>query len=90
MEIVVGSLVRSKAGRDKGDLFIVLKKDSEYVYLADGKSRKAENPKKKKIKHVQPSGKISDEVLAKLAYAGSVENFEVRNALAELGGYNIG
>lgn len=90
MEIVVGSLVRSKAGRDKGDLFIVLSKDSEYVYLADGKSRKAENPKKKKIKHVQPSGKVSDELSARLAEAGRAENFEVRNALEELGGYDIG
>ena len=47
-----GSLVYSIAGRDKGTLFLVLKKDGDYVYLADGNLRKVENPKKKKIKHV--------------------------------------
>ena len=33
-------------------MFLVLKKDGDYVYLADGNLRKVENPKKKKIKHV--------------------------------------
>ena len=52
MEIERGSLVYSIKGRDKGNLFLVLKRDKDFVYLADGILRKAENPKKKKIKHV--------------------------------------
>ena len=52
MEIERGSLVYSIAGRDKGNLFLVLKRDGDFVYLADGNLRRAENPKKKKLKHV--------------------------------------
>lgn len=89
MEIKIGSLVRSKAGHDKGGLFIVLALDGDCAYIADGKTRKAERPKRKKLKHLQGSDKISDSIPAKLK-SGRVENFEVRNALAELGGNNIG
>ncbi len=48
MEISAGSVVRSKAGRDKGDLFIVLAREGEYAYLANGELRKSDRPKKKK------------------------------------------
>ncbi|MGB8454293.1 MAG: KOW domain-containing RNA-binding protein [Anaerocolumna sp.] len=48
-----GSLAVSKAGHDKGEIFVILKSDSEYVYLMDGKLRTFEKPKKKNIKHVQ-------------------------------------
>ena len=33
MEIIEGSIVRSIAGRDKGDLFIVLSREGDFVYL---------------------------------------------------------
>ncbi len=85
MEVEVGSVVRSKAGRDKGGLFIVIARDSEYAYLADGDRRRAENPKKKKLRHIQVSGKIAEAVKAE-AEAGLVTNIQVRKALAEIGG----
>ncbi len=53
MEYEFGTIVFSKAGHDKGEIFVILKSDSEYVYLMDGKYRTLEKPKKKKIKHVQ-------------------------------------
>ena len=58
MEIERGSLVYSIKGRDKGNLFLVLKREKDFVYLADGILRKAENPKKKKIKHVNRTNKL--------------------------------
>ena len=84
MEVLVGSVVRSLAGHDKGGYFIVLKISGDCAYLADGKLRKAESPKKKKLKHIQKSGIISQEILTKLQNGEAVENFEVRKALAEL------
>ena len=84
MEVLVGSVVRSLAGHDKGDYFIVLSMNGEYAYVADGKLRKAETPKKKKLKHLQKSGKIAVELKEKLDSNECVENFEVRKALAEL------
>ncbi len=48
-----GMLARSKAGHDKGCVYVILQTDETYVYLADGFRRKLANPKKKKKKHVQ-------------------------------------
>lgn len=90
MEVLIGSVVRSKAGRDKGDLFIVLAREGEYAYLANGDLRKVDNPKKKKLKHLQPSGKVSEFIKNKLETVGKVTNSEVRKALAEIGGQDIG
>ena len=52
MEIAKSNIVRSDAGRDKGKLFVVLAVEGEFLLLADGKSRKVENPKRKKRRHV--------------------------------------
>ena len=49
-----GQIVRSLAGRDKDHYQVVLKiVDRSYIYLVDGKRRKLDNPKKKKVSHVQ-------------------------------------
>ena len=84
MEVLVGSMVRSLAGHDKSDYFIVLSINGEYAYVADGKLRKVESPKKKKLKHLQKSGKVAVELKERLDNNECVENFEVRKALAEL------
>lgn len=82
MEYRVGQLVRSKAGRDKGIDFVVVKADNGYVYVADGRMRKLENPKKKKIKHIQGSYKVSDS-LAELIERGLAENYMIREFLTQ-------
>ena len=46
-------VVRSTHGHDKGGIFMVLAVEGEYVFLADGRKRRVEKPKKKKIKHAQ-------------------------------------
>lgn len=50
----IGMLARSKAGHDKGHVYVILQTDETYVYLTDGSNRKTDNPKRKKRKHVQP------------------------------------
>lgn len=52
MEAITGTIVRSRAGRDKGNFLVVIRTDENFVYLADGKERKLDAPKKKRIKHV--------------------------------------
>ena len=84
MEVIAGMVVRSTAGRDKGDLFIVLSREGEYAYLANGELRKVDRPKKKKLKHLQPNSKVSEFIQNKLAAQGKVTNSEVRKALSEL------
>ncbi len=51
--IEAGMLAKSKAGRDKGQIYVICEVDETYVYLADGKNRTLQNQKKKKKKHVQ-------------------------------------
>jgi ribosomal protein L14E/L6E/L27E len=50
-----GFVVFSKKGRDKGKAMVVLNIEGEYLFLADGKLRTLDKPKKKKLKHVQPT-----------------------------------
>lgn len=83
MEIIEGSIVRSIAGRDKGDLFIVLSREGDYAYLANGELRKVDRPKKKKLKHLQGSNSVSEFIQNKLQTTGKVTNSEVRKALSE-------
>ena len=75
MEIQKGSVVRSKAGRDKGIVFMVLSLDEDSAYIADGKKRKIEDPKRKKLKHLQGYNDI-------LNIEGEITNSKVRKALA--------
>lgn len=56
-ELRPGQLVISKAGRDKGKWFVVYKIEGPWVYLVDGKTRRLERPKKKNIRHLQPTHK---------------------------------
>ena len=48
-----GMLARSKAGHDKGKVYVIIVVDDTYVYLADGSIRTLGHLKKKKKKHVQ-------------------------------------
>lgn len=48
-----GMLARSKAGHDAGRIYVIIDTDDAYVYLADGRIRTLDKPKKKKKKHVQ-------------------------------------
>lgn len=61
MDIVKGSVVIAKAGRDKGKAFAVTEilSDRE-VLIADGRSRPLERPKRKNIIHLQATATTVD------------------------------
>ncbi len=52
-KIEPGMFARSKAGHDKGCLYLIGKTEGEYVYLVDGTRKTLAKPKKKKQKHIQ-------------------------------------
>ncbi|MEG1017650.1 MAG: KOW domain-containing RNA-binding protein [Oscillospiraceae bacterium] len=52
MEIQRGTAAMSKAGRDKGRYFAVLEISQDFALIADGKLRRIEKPKRKKLKHL--------------------------------------
>lgn len=58
MQIVEGSVVRATAGRDKGGFFAVIEVDDTCAYLSDGRRRKLETPKKKKLRHLAPTATV--------------------------------
>lgn len=80
-EYVIGQLVFSKSGHDKGRLFIIVDIEGEYLYLADGKVRKIEKPKKKKNKHVQKVNYVIEEVKEKIQEESTLNNAELRKAI---------
>jgi len=70
MDLQVGQIVISKAGRDKGAAFVVTKLEGDYALLVDGKSRRLDNPKRKKTKHLQPTNYV-DKNLAQIITTGA-------------------
>ena len=87
--IIVGRVVCSKAGRDKGKIFIVVDLiDDNYVYLADGVLRKLSSPKKKKIKHLAAKSDCVTNIREKLLEGKKVFDSEIRSALDGFGYLN--
>lgn len=79
---MIGQFAISKAGHDKGGLYVVVAREGEFVFLCDGKTRTPEKPKKKKIKHIQPIKKtVEEELLQKLQTDGKVYPEEIRYAI---------
>ena len=52
--ITPGRLLLAKAGRDKGSVFVATELRQDCVFIADGKRRRLERPKRKNIKHISP------------------------------------
>ncbi len=75
-----GSIVKAKAGRDKDMFFVVLGLDKDYAYIADGKRRRVEKPKKKKLIHLQATNSLAE------CYE---TNRQIRSVVNQFGGYNV-
>ncbi len=78
----IGQLVKPLAGRDKNRWMVVVEViDEDYVLLADGKMRKVEKPKKKKIKHLSKSNTIFEDILQQIIQ-GNLTNHAIRKKIA--------
>ena len=58
MNITAGSVVISRAGHDCGRAMLVVRNDGEFLFVADGKERKLDKPKKKNKKHVRATSRV--------------------------------
>ena len=81
MKVSPGSIVCSLAGRDSGSYFIVISVDGNYAYLCDGRNRKTDKPKKKKVKHLNTECGHSHYITCKIEKGEQVTNAELRNEL---------
>lgn len=79
---MVGQYAISKAGHDKGTVYLVIAEKGDWVYLADGSAKTFEKPKKKRRKHIQPINVFAeDRVLQLLNTGGSLYPEEIRLAI---------
>ena len=70
---MTGYLAYSLSGHDKGSVYLIMKEDADYVYLADGAVRTTDKLKKKNKKHIQVIKKGN-----KRADLASVTNEEIK------------
>ena len=80
--INISDVVVSTAGHDQGELFYVIGMDEQFLYLANGKDRSLDKPKRKKRKHVQKVLRSETRVVEKLIHGDKVLNSELRRDLA--------
>jgi ribosomal protein L14E/L6E/L27E len=79
---LIGRVVYSKAGRDKDANFVIVGILNEsFVYIADGKLRKIEKPKKKKLRHLIFTETLSEEIRILLLTGKKVNNSKIRKFL---------
>lgn len=85
MKYEIGDLVLSNAGRDKGSFLIVVGVlDNNLIFLADGKSRKIEKPKLKKIKHISKINVKSTLICDKIKCNEKIPNALIRKEIERI------
>ena len=81
-QVQEGQIVESGSGRDKGRPFIIYQViDEDYVTVVDGKLRKLEKPKKKKIKHLILKPQVILKLAEKIKEKSTIFDSEIRGAL---------
>ena len=76
-----GMLARSLAGHDKDRLYIIIRRDAEYVWLVDGITRTMEKPKKKKVRHIQIIHRFAKPVKRALESGTALQNEQIKQII---------
>lgn len=81
-DLRIGQIVKSKAGRDKGKVFLICQLlDEQFVLVCDGDLRKLNTPKKKKVKHLVIYNTVLTEFAEKLQGNENLNDAYVRRLL---------
>lgn len=82
-DVEIGQIVKSKAGRDKDRVFIIIHiLDEQHVLVCDGDLRKLSSPKKKKVKHLVIYNTVLTEFAEKLQGNENLDDAYVRRILS--------
>ena len=81
VRIEEGMLAKSLAGHDRGRLYVIIRVEAEYVWLADGILRTADKPKKKKIRHIQVIHQYADPVREALFKSEPLRNEPIKQII---------
>lgn len=78
---MIGKFATSKAGHDKGKLYVIVSEDANCVYLTDGKLKTLDKPKKKYKKHIQIINRIDDTIQNKIETKQMIHNEDIKRAI---------
>ncbi|NLX76950.1 MAG: RNA-binding protein [Clostridiaceae bacterium] len=82
---VIGRVAYSRAGRDKGRLFIVIGVvDEDFVLISDGDLRPVEKPKKKRIKHLKYTDLMAEDIVEILRNGKTPLNADIQKAIGRI------
>lgn len=84
MNKYIGCFATSIAGHDHNNIYVIIAADDEYVYLVDGKIRKVNNPKKKKLKHVQLIKRTDDTIAGRINNNVALSNEDIKYAIKNI------
>lgn len=85
VNISMGQLVTSIAGRDEMQVYLVVgMTNNQVLLLANGRERKMANPKRKNIRHVNVLKSIAIGAAEKLQSGIKVTDEEIRQAIQDL------
>lgn len=73
-------LAVSRSGHDKDNMYVIVKEEANWVYLADGKLKPLEKPKKKNKKHIQMIKKLPKEI-TEVFTQENFRNEEIKRAI---------
>lgn len=81
-KLTLGQVVKSRAGRDNGKIFLVLEIiDEQFVHVVDGDLRKLNNPKRKKVKHLIIYNTVIPDFEAKIEGTFKINDAFIRKVL---------
>ncbi len=81
-DVFVGSIVYSKAGRDTGKCYIIVRLEgSQNAYVANGEDRQLAKPKLKNVKHLTVTGEVVKTIAEKLESGKQVFDSEIKSVL---------
>lgn len=82
---VIGRVAYSKAGRDKGKLFIVIGiLNEDFVLISDGDLRPVERPKKKRIKHLEYTDLVAEDIVNIINSNKKLQNADIQKAINKM------
>lgn len=86
--IRIGNVVTATAGKEKGQIFVVVSLNDKYAYLSDGKRLKTNKPKKKSFKHIKL---FNEQSLSEAVISDKNErvNCAIRKFLSKLRSENV-
>ena len=82
-ELLPGDIVKSRMGRDAGVEYVILSIDGDFAHCSNGQTRKVNDPKKKRLKHLQKVSARTNYMKEKLENGSKITNVELRRELSQ-------